>query len=125
MSERGSLANLPDEVLMYRMHLNSLSVTKANQLHVGYAYALVCAEQRANSQKEIAFADFEKTFWKQCSFIDKVKMRSKDLSELAYRKAVIRKCEGAFFKSLAFLLIAGLLRPQAAFIRIKEKFIGF
>lgn len=118
MSEVGAVANIPDRVLSYRIHKNSLSTRKQVELNRGYAYAIYNAKQRSNSLSELSPSEFYNSVWVRRGMIEKLFEYIHNFSERLYRNSIIFKSDGLKVKSFIYLTLAALLRPKTTIRRV-------
>jgi glycosyltransferase involved in cell wall biosynthesis len=117
MSEVGRLANIDRDLLGYRLSFSSLSMSKRNELHLGYDYALKCYFARSEGVDEPGFIDFSKS---HRSIKNNMANRVDELSEQVYRAAIFAKARRQKIRFLVALFLAAILRPRTACFRVKS-----
>ncbi len=113
LGEYGRIANLETPHYLYRLHAQSVSLTKQGELECGYAYARHTALQRMRQQAETPFAEFSSA-WKLRGFTSRVRSRMASTSYARYRKARLAWAEQAYFQSAVHLSLSLALQPVKA-----------
>ncbi len=112
MCEHGRAANLPQVLHIYRMHLNSLGVSRRDEIRFGYAFAREAARCRRAGMPEPTVEAFQAR-WSRRSWPRRALERVDDWSGLQYRRARILWGEGARAQATFRFGAAALCRPAA------------
>lgn len=111
LSERGRLANLPERLLIYRMHLGSAFVSHF-QHHLMYReYSIDRYRAQQNSQPEPTIEEFINV-WNNGTALKRALRTLDAWSAFQYRRALVELGEDRAVRASARLLAAALCRPQ-------------
>ncbi len=122
MSEVGKLANISEIVLMYRMHLTSLSTTRQNELYLNYSHAIYCHLRRLAGQTEPSRPEYFARLTGKRYLSYKIGSTNHAISERLYRKSIIERAMNHRVRSGFYLALTALLRPRSALRRLIELF---
>ena len=113
LSEEGKVANLPDKLLKYRIHLGSTFATKYPEYKAHIAYAIFCYRCRLAGEGEMPLTEFLKR-WDNCSWGQRMWRRLDAWSARRSRQALIEIGGGRRLKGSIQLAVAAACRPGSA-----------
>jgi glycosyltransferase involved in cell wall biosynthesis len=119
MSERGTISNLPRVLYQYRLHRNSISMTKQADLLRGSSYARTTALQRRRGLPETPFEEFAQ-LWEKRSFGELFSEKIKLASNMNYRLSRINFAEGRRALGVLQMAIAAGLDPVSASTHLRR-----
>jgi hypothetical protein len=120
MSEADRGANLPEELLLYRLHATSNSWSSAYRTIIAKRYALHCAHCRRIGLTPPDFEAFVAE-WRDANLLRRAGARACAASEVLYRQAIVARLEGRKGRALALLALASAANPNKVLVRTRRE----
>lgn len=118
MGERGRLANLPDVLLEYRFHGDSINAGHVAELRTRIAYASDEARRRAEHRNGRTYEEFAGA---DVSTGTTLQRRFEAIASANYRRGMTRFLDGRTIGAALPLATAAVLQPQRALRRITPR----
>lgn len=116
----GRVANIPEALLHYRLHKESLSIKNAAEIYRGYSFAVACASARERGLPQPELQDFVATWNKRSGWTRIVEFSSK-AGQYLYRLSIIHRAEGRSLLSGLYLLGAAMCSPHVVLSRLSSQ----
>ena len=113
LADCGTLANCPDRLHTYRIHLSSTYATGYSDEKMHISYAIKCYHCRKAGQAEPALADFLAA-WRKRSVLRRLAGRLDTWSALEFRRALVALGTNHRLTGLMRMLAAVICRPLPA-----------
>lgn len=120
MCEAGRVANLNSVLHHYRIHLDSLVVSKHREVFREKEFAIECAKCRRNCKPEPTFKHFTAA-WENRSLIKRGQEIINRWSSTQYRKALIEIANRKVIRGITRLGCVAVCRPGSSFRKIKAQ----
>jgi glycosyltransferase involved in cell wall biosynthesis len=117
LSDFGRVANIPEALLHYRLHKESLSIKNAAEIYRGYAFAVACACAREHGLPQPELQDFVAA-WNKRSRWTRMMEFSSSSGQYLYRLSIMHSAEGRSLLSRLCLLGAAVCSPHIALPRL-------
>jgi glycosyltransferase involved in cell wall biosynthesis len=106
----GRVANISKVLYYYRLHEQSLSYVKRDEINLGYGYGVACALARRRAEIEPDLDGYLQA-WNQRSFRSRAAGRLSDLSQFLYRRALVHRLSGRPIRFAVAMVGAAALQP--------------
>lgn len=119
LAECGRIENISQCVHNYRIHSNSIVMTRHGEVRCGILYAVQCANNRRMGLVEPSLEEW-KGKWKQRGISGILSDELDRLSTIHYRRGVADKCKGNSIMYILHMMVAALCKPKAAMRRLAK-----
>ena len=116
----GPVTNVPEPLYHYRLRSESLTFKKGAETNRGYAFAVACAKARERGMSEPDLKHFRET-WLQRSMYARAAQTVAAAGESLYRLSIIRRAQGRWLASGAYLVTAAMCLPDVALVRFMTR----
>ena len=117
ITEAGQGRNLTEVLHLYRLHDDSATFTRFDEVRRNYAYAVACAEARRNNYVEPDPRVYAKR-WADRGSISKILARAECLGTRLYRKSRVRMANGVNASAdVAGAAASVAIRPRLVYAR--------
>lgn len=117
LSDVGSLANLPDPVLDYRYHVDSINSRTLREVRTNIRLAIENHNRRRGNKPELTPAEFQKSLTRTTRMALQAEIASLSL----YRSSLSHRAQGHAVRARACLAVCVALWPRQALRRLKSK----
>ena len=122
LAECGQITNLTHPQYLYRLHENSVSMTRFHELERGYAYARKTGVQRRDGLPETPMSSFFAE-WESRGVMSRLLTRLRSVSSNQYRRARITWARGLYLRGMTHSAASLLLQPLKA-VRVLARKAG-
>jgi glycosyltransferase involved in cell wall biosynthesis len=122
LSEAGMLANLPDRLHTYRIHLASTFTTQYPEYIAHIAYAIASHRQRLADKPEPRLTEFLAA-WNNSGPTQRIFRRLDTWSAREFRRALIELGRGRHLRGGLHMVAAAIFRPGSTVRQIASRFI--
>jgi glycosyltransferase involved in cell wall biosynthesis len=120
MSEVARGANLPDELLLYRLHSSSNAWSGAYRTIVAKRYAAHAADCRRSGATSMEPEVYIQE-WEARKPLRRLWARSHAASEVLYRQAIVHRLRAESLKATLCLALASVTNPARVFLRMQRE----
>jgi glycosyltransferase involved in cell wall biosynthesis len=110
LAAKGRCANLTEMLQLYRIHLESLSLSAADEMQRGQLFAIQSARSRQSGGLELSFEAFCER-WARRGCISRIRGGIQGWGFCQYRKSILDRAAGNRLRSSVRLCLAGACRP--------------
>jgi glycosyltransferase involved in cell wall biosynthesis len=119
MCDEGTVANLKDNLFLYRLHEKSFGRTRYEQVVQGQMFAIVNARRRRKDMEELSESAFAR-IWNDRSRLRRIASMARGRSDYYYRSSVMAGLKGDMSRRYLYLGLASLLFPKKVLLRFRK-----